>query len=367
MVAATELVHSVPLVSVRSKSVPAAQLDALSAAERVLATEHEALRADVITERMLSTGLWNSQGKTPSATVHARIATDIKNKAGASRFVRTAPGTFGLRVWTTHPATADLPPESTASPAALSFMDAAEHVLQRSDEHQPMHYGVITSQAIAGGLIVTSGLTPERTMYAQLVGEIERRAKRADAQRFQRFPRGLFGLASWGGADLQAQIGAHNRKNKKELRARLLAMEPPAFEGLVGDLLTKLGYQDVEVIGRHGDGGIDVRAVLVVGDVIRTRMAVQVKRWKHNVQAPVVQQVRGAIGADDQGLIITTSDFSPGAREEAALSDRAPVGLMDGSKLVDLLVEHEIGVRRDHVDLLWLVEESQTADDRPQE
>ena len=74
-----------------------------------------------------------------------------------------------------------------------------------------------------------------------------------------------------------------------------------------------------------------MRGTLVVGDVIRTRMAVQVKRWKHNVQAPIVQQVRGSLGTHEQGLIITTSDFSAGAREEAARPDAVPVGLMKAS------------------------------------
>ena len=73
----------------------------------------------------------------------------------------------------------------------------------------------------------------------------------------------------------------------------------------------------------------------VVGDVIRTRLAVQVKRWKSNVQAPVIQQVRGSLGTHEQGLIITTSDFSKGAREEATRANATPVGLMDGEQLVD--------------------------------
>jgi len=78
-------------------------------------------------------------------------------------------------------------------------------------------------------------------------------------------------------------------------------------------------------------------------------MAVQVKRWKRNVQAPVVQQVRGSLGAHEQGLIITTSDFSTGVRKEAARPDAIPVGLMNGEQLVLLLAEHEIGVtRRSH-------------------
>jgi len=36
-------------------------------------------------------------------------------------------------------------------------------------------------------------------------------------------------------------------------------------------------------------------------------MAGQVKRWKRNVQAPMVRQVRGSLGTHEQGLIITTS------------------------------------------------------------
>src|SRR5687768_5659349 len=94
-------------------------------------------------------------------------------------------------------------------------------------------------------------------------------------------------------------------------------MTPTQFESLVARLLTSLGFEGVAVTSRSGDGGIDVRGTLVVGDVIRTRMAVQVKRWKGNVQAPTVQQVRGSLGTHEQGLIITTSDFSSGARDEA--------------------------------------------------
>ena len=76
-----------------------------------------------------------------------------------------------------------------------------------------------------------------------------------------------------------------------------------------------------------GDGGIDVRGTLVVGDVIRTRMAVQVKRWKRNVQAPTVQQVRGSLGTHEQGLIVTTSDFRQGGvRGEVRAAERGAGG-----------------------------------------
>lgn len=45
-------------------------------------------------------------------------------------------------------------------------------------------------------------------------------------------------------------------------------------------LLAEMGSEIVEVTKLSGDGGIDVRGTLVVGDVVRIKMAVQVKKWK---------------------------------------------------------------------------------------
>lgn len=92
----------------------------------------------------------------------------------------------------------------------------------------------------------------------------------------------------------------------------------------------------------------------MVGDVIRTHMAVQVRKWKRNVQALVVQQVRGSLATHEQGLIITTTDFSAGAREEAARRGAVPVPLMNGEQLVVLLAEYGIGVTRQSHDIFEL-------------
>jgi restriction system protein len=323
-------------------------MPALDAAVKVLNAEGKPMRAEELTERMLAQGLWSSAGKTPVATVHAQLATEIKKNGAQSRFVRTSPGTFGLRSWSVSELA------SITKPSTMSFTDAAEAVLDASGRHEPMPYKLITQGALAKGFLSTKGLTPEQTMYVQLYGEIERREKRGDPQRFTRYPKGLFGLARWQEGGLQFEIAKHNREVKDQLRTALSTMSPKSFEALVGRLLTSIGFEGVTVTEYHGDGGVDVRGTLVVGDVIRTQMAIQVKRWKNHVQAPTVQQVRGAIGAHDQGLIITTSDFSSGARSEAARSDRTPVALMNGDELVALLVEHQIGVRRASHDLLEL-------------
>lgn len=47
-----------------------------------------------------------------------------------------------------------------------------------------------------------------------------------------------------------------------------------------------------------------------------------------------MQQVRGSLGAHDQRLIITTSDFSKGARTETAQATKTPLALMNGEELV---------------------------------
>lgn len=233
---------------------------------------------------------------------------------------------------------------SPAQKKRLSFTDAAERVLERYGKRQPMHYRAITERALADGLVHTEGQTPEATLYAQILTETKRKVGRGETPRFVKHGKGYVGLRKWMGQGLAFQIERHNADIRKRLLERLRATDPAEFEALIGQLLVALGFEDVVVTKVSGDGGIDVRGTLVVGEAVRTRMAVQAKRWKSNVQAPIVQQVRGSLGAHEQGLIITTSGFSKGAREEAERADATPVGLMDGEQLVKLLVENDIGV-----------------------
>jgi restriction system protein len=341
-------------------------LTAVQAAEIVLREADEPLHYGEITRRMLARGLWSTQGKTPDATINARLGTDIKQHGVASRFQRTGPGLFALRAWglpdyplrNSVDGEPDLPTVAGKNEPerSLSFADAAEHVLEKCADKQPMHYRAIMAKILELALVKTQGQTPEATLYAQLMADVQRRSRRGDTPRFARYGKGLWGLSSWTTGGLAYQIGEQNAEVRKQLLTRLLLMAPSDFEWLVRRLLVALGFEDASVTGRSGDGGIDVRGTLVVGDVIRTRMAVQVKRWKANVQAPIVQQVRGSLGTHDQGLIITTSDFSAGARAEAERPNAVPVALMNGTQLVKLLVEHSIGVRRAPYELLELGE-----------
>jgi restriction system protein len=352
-------------------------MSVLEAAETVLDEAGEPLHFQEITKRILQRQLWTTSGATPEATVNAAIAVDIKDHGTSSRFQRIDRGMFALRRWglpeysrqDEQPSPVSQKSSNIASANSshktLSFTDAAEYVLEHFGNRKPMHYRDITRKALELGLLKTSGQTPEATLFAQIVSEIARQTRRGETPRFVKEGKGRISLSRWmshGLADqrgLATQIEHHNQAVRQKLHERLHTMKPDEFEALIGELLVALGFEEVTVTKPTNDNGIDVRGVLVIGDVIRLNMAVQVKRWKNNVQAPIVQQVRGSLGNHEQGLIITTSDFSDGARREAERSNADPVALMNGQQLVALLVEHNIGVHRTSYDLINLGEDEE--------
>lgn len=353
-------------------------MNILDAAEQVLAEAGKPLHYRVMTERMLQQKFWLTGGQTPEATVNAQLAVDIKDHGTSSRFQRTDKGVFALRHWglpeyahTRHaedrasdrsePQPNDNISPSTPAHRTRSFTDAAEYVLMHFSHQQPMHYRDITRKALELGLLTTQGQTPEATMYAQILTEGARQTRRGETPRFIKHGRGKVSLSQYQEQEqpkeLTALIEQHNRGVRQKLHERLSTMHPTEFEEFIGELLVALGFE-VNVTQPSGDGGIDVYGTLIVGDVIRLHMAVQVKRWNQNIQAPVVQQVRGSLGTHDQGLIITTSDFSEGAKREAARANAVPVALMNGEQLVELLIVHNVGVYRTSYDLIELGERS---------
>jgi len=345
-------------------------MSALQAAVAILKEANAPLHYKEITRRMIDSGLWQTNGKTPERTVSSEITKNIELKGDNALFQRINEGVYALRSGEISQSQGqseavdrgdDTPQMAfdTSSAKFVSFTDAAEQVLKQYSNGKPMHYREITSKALALNLIKTKGLTPEATLYSQILSEIRRNDRKGTTPRFVMQKGGFVGLSRWHSTEsdgLILQIEQHNQRARKQIHGRLFSMSPKEFEELVGQLLVALGFENVIVTDYSKDGGIDVRGTLVVGDVIRVNMAVQVKRWKANVPAPEVQRVRGSLGTHDQGLIITTSDFSEGAIEEARRPNAVPVALMNGSQLVTLLVEHSIGVYRRSYGLIELGE-----------
>ena len=327
-------------------------MTAIDAAYQVLLEAGKPLHCKEITKRILAAGLWETKGKTPWDTVAVGIQGDIKGKGARSRFCQPGPGIFALAAapdlfpqLSQQPRRPDRPAGSPSGKYML-FLDAAEHVLMGMKDGARLHYRDITARAIADGLLRTEGKTPEATMAAQIGTDIRRREERGETQRFVREGRGMIGLARDLPIGIADQIRQHNVEAREELLERARDGTPDEFEGLVEELLLAMGFEDVDKTRIGQDGGVDVRGTLVVGDVVRIRMAVQAKRWMGTVSAATVQQLRGSLGVHEQGLVITTSKFSAQARKEAERSDASPVALMDGEQLAVLLAQHEVGARR---------------------
>lgn len=137
---------------------------------------------------------------------------------------------------------------------------------------------------------------------------------------------------------------------------QVLTLDAQEFEILVGHLLTAIGFEDAEVTGRTGDGGVDATGMLDVSGLAKIRVYVQAKRYKQGskINANVVKQLRTAIPLGGQGAFITTADFQKAAYEVAIENGFPRIGLINGRQLVDLLVEHWSDIPADFQNKLGL-------------
>lgn len=139
----------------------------------------------------------------------------------------------------------------------------------------------------------------------------------------------------------------HMKKTRDDLLVRLHSMDPRQFEYLVKLLVEKMGYENAEVTKSSGDGGVDVTANIEFG-ITLVKEVIQVKRHRRTIPPKDVDALRGTLfkHGTNRGTFITTSKFSKKTKEENSKNNQQPITLIDGEKLVDLLVEHEIGVRK---------------------
>jgi restriction system protein len=151
------------------------------------------------------------------------------------------------------------------------------------------------------------------------------------------------------------QIGQNLVKDQKynyidDLRAKLLAMlksmHPQGFEKLCQRLLRELNFDDVEVTGKSGDGGIDGRGTLRISPFLSFKVVFQCKRFQGLVRPSHVRELRGAMsGRADKGVLITTGEFSREAKKEARREGVPPIEPIDGQSLVNMFVELKIGLK----------------------
>jgi restriction system protein len=156
-------------------------------------------------------------------------------------------------------------------------------------------------------------------------------------------------------------IGELLDKERNQVRAQLhellMNLHPQHFEVFAGTLLESVGFTDVEITKYVGDGGIDGYGNLEMG-VVKVRAAFQVKRWRNNVPPAEVNQFRGAIqGEFDQGIFITTSDFSDEAKKASTKRGATPIVLINGARIVNIMLEKGLGIRQEPLTVTKIDEE----------
>lgn len=135
-----------------------------------------------------------------------------------------------------------------------------------------------------------------------------------------------------------------------DLIEQIMLMSPDFFEKLVVDLLVAMGYGGSRsdagnVVGKSGDDGVD--GIIKEDKLGLEEIYIQAKRW-NNGNAVSSVDVRNFIGSltikgAKKGVFITTSQFTKNAIGVAEQPNMKVV-LIDGAKLVDLMIEYNLGV-----------------------
>lgn len=143
-------------------------------------------------------------------------------------------------------------------------------------------------------------------------------------------------------------VGILEAELQDELLEKVKQLSPQRFEELVLNLLHAMGYggslKDVEGVPRGPDGGIDgtIKEDKLGLDVIY----IQAKRWENSVGREKVQAFQGAlagVGAR-KGVFLTTSTFTQQAIAYASQLRDSKIILINGQKLVQFMIEHDVGV-----------------------
>ncbi|WP_162903923.1 restriction endonuclease [Leucobacter sp. wl10] len=154
-------------------------------------------------------------------------------------------------------------------------------------------------------------------------------------------------------ADARAVLAA-------DLLEKLRTIHPTEFERLVLKLLGAMGYGGLGGhlhTGQSNDKGLD--GIITEDKLGLDRIYVQAKRYGDG-NSVTPEQIRAFLGAmmgkGDRGVFLTASTFTKGARE-AATGVPARVVLIDGEELVELMIDHGVGVEPVRVATLHRINE----------
>ncbi|MCZ2207868.1 restriction endonuclease [Cylindrospermopsis raciborskii] len=137
----------------------------------------------------------------------------------------------------------------------------------------------------------------------------------------------------------------------QELLNRILTSPPDFFECLIINLLMSMGYggsaqEAGRALGRSGDNGVD--GVIDQDALGLDRVYIQAKRYipENSIGSGDIRDFFGSLDRHkaSKGLFVTTSTFSPSAKETAEFLSKRIV-LIDGTQLAKLMIRFNVGCR----------------------
>lgn len=149
-------------------------------------------------------------------------------------------------------------------------------------------------------------------------------------------------------------MGLCTQQLRRELHHELLHLSFPAFLQTMRELLTAMGYEDVTLtsrkgfVGKHGDGGVDLRAYKWVPGG-RRLVVIRVKQFAPGklIYRHLIDSLRGVVLRENaaEGMLITTTGFPESVNQaEFASAPVAPLRLIDGIELAELMALYKVGV-----------------------
>jgi restriction system protein len=140
-------------------------------------------------------------------------------------------------------------------------------------------------------------------------------------------------------------INKINESLGEELLFKLRNNPPAFFEKVVLDLLINMGYGEGSVTGKTGDGGVD--GFVNEDKLGLAKIFFQAKRYKEDnpVTASNLRDFVGTLEVNgvNKGVFMTTSRF-PRDSENVISKTQKSIVLIDGPKLVNLMIEYNVGV-----------------------
>lgn len=153
---------------------------------------------------------------------------------------------------------------------------------------------------------------------------------------------------------IDSAVETINADVRSRLLEEILKQSPTFFEKLVLDVLVAMGYggsrQDAALhVGKTNDEGVDGR---INQDTLGLdQILIQAKRYgpDNKIDRNTIQAFVGSLSGKgvSKGVFITTSSFAFTAQEFVERGLNTKVILIDGNRLLDLMIMYKVGVNKE--------------------